>query len=63
MNQLAAICDSPEAGQCVREHLDGIFETECVPSDRLLEACPPGQYTIVDVDLTDFDRSEISNIG
>jgi putative nucleotidyltransferase with HDIG domain len=56
MTQLAAICDSPEAAQFVREHLEGVFETECVPSDRILEACPPGQYTIVDIDLADCDR-------
>jgi HD-GYP domain-containing protein (c-di-GMP phosphodiesterase class II) len=56
MNQLAAICDSSQAAHCIREHLEGVFETECIPSDRLLEARPPGQYTTVDIDLTDSDR-------
>jgi putative nucleotidyltransferase with HDIG domain len=56
MNRLAAICDSLEDAQCLRRHLNGIFETECVLADRFAETDPPGQYTIIGIDLNDFDR-------
>jgi putative nucleotidyltransferase with HDIG domain len=56
MNQVAAICDSPEDAQCIRRHLEGIFETRCVPSDRILETEPPGQYTIIGINLSDLVR-------
>jgi putative nucleotidyltransferase with HDIG domain len=56
MNQLAAVCDSPEDAQCVRRHLKGIFQTQYIRSDRISEAEPPGQYTIVGVSFNNLDR-------
>ncbi len=56
MNRLTAICESPEDAQRIRRNLDGIFETQCVPSDRVLDAEPPGHYTIIDTNLSDLDH-------
>ena len=53
MNELAAVCESPEDAQCIRRQLEGIFETRCVPSNRILDTGPPGQYTIIGVNLSD----------
>jgi putative nucleotidyltransferase with HDIG domain len=56
MDQVTAICASSEDAQCIRRSLEGIFQTRCIPSDRILEAEPPGQYTIVGIDLGDIDK-------
>ncbi len=56
MNQLAAICDSPENAQRVHGHLEGLFDIQCVSPDRLDEAQPPGRYTVVVANLNDLDR-------
>ncbi len=56
MNRLAAICDLPEDAQRIRQYLEGIFETQCVSSHQLAETEPPSYYTIVGVDLDNFDR-------
>jgi len=56
MDQVTAICASPDDAQRIRRCLEGVFETRCVPSDRILDAEPPGQYTIVKIDLGDIDK-------
>jgi putative nucleotidyltransferase with HDIG domain len=56
MNRLAAICDSPEDAKCVRQHLQGIFETQCVSSFQLAGTEPPSYYSIIGVDLAKSDR-------
>jgi putative nucleotidyltransferase with HDIG domain len=56
MDRVTAICDSSEDARCIRRSLEGIFQTQCVPSDRISEAEPPGQYAIVGIDLGDVDK-------
>jgi response regulator RpfG family c-di-GMP phosphodiesterase len=56
MDQVTAICASSEDAQFIRRSLEGIFQTRCVPSDRILEAEPPGQYTIVGINLGDIEK-------
>ena len=56
MNQLAAICNSPENAQRVHGQLKGLFDIQCVSPDRLDEAQPPGRYTVVVANLNDLDR-------
>jgi putative nucleotidyltransferase with HDIG domain len=56
MDQVTAICASSEDAQFIRRSLEGVFQTQCVPSDRILEAEPPGQYTIVGIDLGDIEK-------
>jgi putative nucleotidyltransferase with HDIG domain len=56
MNQLVAICDSPEDARCIGRQLMGIFETQDVPSDRILDAGPPGQFSVISVDLNDLEK-------
>jgi DNA-binding response OmpR family regulator len=53
MNQLAAICDSPENARRVHWRL---FDIQCLSPDELGAAQPPGRYTIVAVNLDDLDR-------
>lgn len=56
MNELAIICDSPADAACLRGQLEGIFKIRSISSDRIAEAEPPGQYTIVGINLSDLDR-------
>src|SRR5262252_1209425 len=56
MNELATICDSPADAACLRGQLEGIFKIRPTSSDRIAEAEPPGQYTIVGINLSDLDR-------
>jgi len=56
MNQLAAICDSPENARRVHWQLKGLFDIQCLSPDELGAAQPPGRYTIVAVNLDDLER-------
>jgi len=56
MNQLAAICDSPENARRVHWQLEGLFDIQCLSPDELGAAQPPGRYTIVAVNLDDLER-------
>ena len=56
MNQLAAICDSPENARRVHRQLKGLFDIQCLSPDELGAAQPPGRYTIVAVNLDDLER-------
>jgi putative nucleotidyltransferase with HDIG domain len=56
MDQVTAICASSEDAECIRRSLEGIFQIRCIPPDRILEADPPGQYTIVGINLGDIEK-------
>jgi putative nucleotidyltransferase with HDIG domain len=56
MDQVTAICTSSDEAQRICRSLEGFFKTRCVPSDRLLDAEPPGQYTVVGINLGDIDK-------
>src|SRR6476619_5495920 len=56
MNQLAAICDSPENARRVHWQLKGLFDIQCLSPDELGAAQPPGRYTIVAVTLDALER-------
>jgi HD-GYP domain-containing protein (c-di-GMP phosphodiesterase class II) len=56
MDQVTAICASSDEAQRICRSLEGFFKTRCVPSDRILDAEPPGQYTIVGINLGDIDK-------
>jgi putative nucleotidyltransferase with HDIG domain len=53
MTQLAAIFEAPEDAQVIASQLTGVFETSVVPFSEIATAEPPGQFSVIGVDLKD----------
>jgi putative nucleotidyltransferase with HDIG domain len=60
VDNLIVVCDSIRESQSVCRQLDGVFTTVSLPVNRLLEAGPPGPYTLIGTDLCDL--AQISDI-
>lgn len=56
MTRLTAVFEAPEKARVISQQLAGVFETISVPFTEIRNAEPPGQFTIIGVDLTDSVR-------
>jgi putative nucleotidyltransferase with HDIG domain len=56
MTRLAAIFETPENARVAARLLAGVFETVFVPIGQLSTAEPPGQFSLIGVDLKDSVR-------
>jgi putative nucleotidyltransferase with HDIG domain len=51
MKRVTAICDSPEEFRLISEQLKGVFDTIFVEPERIAFTGPPGQFSVVSIDL------------
>jgi hypothetical protein len=51
MTRLAAVFETPDQASVISRQLAGVFETIFIPFSEICAAEPPGQFTIVGVDL------------